>query len=179
MTFTLHSQESAPEASRSELSDSLATFGGWIPNLHRVMAEAPMVLTAYKQLHTCFQKSSFNNTELTVVWQTINLENECHYCLPAHSYIAHAMKVDRDLIQSLRRGETLQNPQLQVLRETTLSLLRNRGRLSEQEVQKFKESGYGNQQLLEIVLGLAQKTISNYTNHLANTPIDDVFSEYV
>jgi len=32
------------------------------------------------------------------------------------------------------------------------------------------------QQVLEIFLGLAQKVLSNYTNHIAQTPVDPAFT---
>jgi precorrin-6B methylase 2 len=87
MSFTLHTIETAPKASQSQLEGSLKDFG-MIPNLHAVMAEAPKVLEAYKTLHQLFQASSFNNEELTVIWQTINVEHNCHYCIPAHAGVA-------------------------------------------------------------------------------------------
>ena len=54
-----------------------------------------------------------------------------------------------------------------------------RGNLTEEQVAAFKAAGYGEQQLLEIVLGLAQKTISNFANHLADTPVDEPFQKFV
>ncbi len=71
------------------------------------------------------------------------------------------------------------NEKLQVLHDTTLALVRNRGLLSQEEVERFHGAGYGRQQLLEIVLGVSQKVMSNYINHLAHTPVDDVFKAFV
>ena len=176
MSFTYYNQDNAPEAAREELAASQKAFG-WIPNLHAVMAEAPTVLTAYKQLHELFQQTSFNSAELTVIWQTINVENNCHYCVPAHSMIAKMMSVDPRLIQALVDNEPLPDEKLQTLKDTTLALMRHRGQLTKAELNDFKAAGYGNQQLLEILLGLAQKTISNYTNHLANTELDEAFKD--
>lgn len=177
MTFTVHTLDSATQDARAELEDSQKAFG-FIPNLHAVLAEAPSVLKAYKELHTLFQNSSFNNEELTVVWQTINVENGCHYCVPAHTGIAHMMKVDPAIIDALRSGNELTSEKLQTLRDTTLALLRHRGRLDSDHLATFGAAGYGNQQLLEIILGIAQKTISNYSNHLADTPVDAPFQKY-
>ena len=55
---------------------SVKSFG-MLPNLHGVLSESPELLEAYKMLHDSFQKTSFNSEELTVVWQTINVEHEC------------------------------------------------------------------------------------------------------
>lgn len=176
-TLQIHSIETAPEASKSQLEASVKSFG-MLPNLHGVLSEAPELLEAYKMLHDLFQQSSFNNEELTVVWQTINVEHECHYCVPAHTGIAHMMKVDPALTEALRNDETLPDAKLQVLKETTLSIVRNRGNISGSEIETFYAAGYTQRQLLEIILGLSQKVISNYTNHIAKTPVDDAFQKF-
>lgn len=176
-TLQIHSIETAPEASKSQLEASVKSFG-MLPNLHGVLSEAPELLEAYKMLHDLFQQSSFNNEELTVVWQTINVEHECHYCVPAHTGIAHMMKVDPALTEALRNDETLPDAKLQVLKETTLSIVRNRGNISGAEIEAFYAAGYTQRQLLEIILGLSQKVISNYTNHIAKTPVDDAFQKF-
>ena len=176
-SFTLHTLESAPRDSKPMLEQSLEAFGS-IPNLHAVMAEAPALLEGYQQLHDLFQKTSFNAEELTVVWQTINVEHECHYCVPAHTGIAHMMKVDSVLIEALRNGTSMPTEKLQALHDTTLAMLRNRGRLTQGERDAFFAAGYANQQLLEITLGLAQKVMSNYVNHFADTPVDKAFERF-
>ena len=176
-TLKVHTIETAPDASKESLEQSVKDFG-MLPNLHGVLAEAPGLLEGYKMLHQLFLNSSFNTEEITVVWQTINVEHECHYCVPAHTAIAHMMKVDAKLTEALRNGETMPNDKLQVLQDTTLSIIRNRGRISDSELAAFYNAGYGERHVLEIILGLAQKTISNYTNHIANTPVDSPFQKF-
>ncbi len=178
MDFKLHTKETAPAGSQPLLENSLKSFG-MIPNLHAVMAEAPAVLEAYQNLHTLFQNTSFNADELTVVWQTINVEHECHYCIPAHTGIAHMMKVDTSIIEALRNKTELPSERLEVLRTTTLAIVRNRGHIDAEDLKAFVAVGYGNKQVLEIILGLAQKVMSNYINHLADTPVDDAFKKFI
>jgi len=101
MTFKIHTQESAPEGSK-HLLDSSQKALGMIPQYTRCLAEAPQVLEAYQLLDELSGKSSFSAEEITVVWQTVNVENECHYCVPAHTAIGHMMKVDSIIIDALR-----------------------------------------------------------------------------
>ncbi len=177
-TFKIHTLETAPEASKPLLDNSVKAFG-MVPNLHGVMAESPATLEAYQKLHQLFsEKTIFNAEELTVVWQTINVENGCHYCVPAHTAIAHMMKVDSAITEALRNRESMPNEKLQALHETTLKIVNNRGELSNEDVSAFKNAGYTNQHLLEILLGYSQKILSNYTNHLANTPVDEPFQKF-
>lgn len=170
--FDTHTLESAPEASRASLEGSRKAFGR-IPGLHGVMAEAPALLKGYKELHRLFaEETSFNKDELTVVWQAVNVEHECHYCVPAHTGIAKAMKVDDDITNALRDEAPLPNARLESLRTFTLQVVRQRGAVSDEQVQAFLEAGYTRRQILEVILGVAQKVMSNYTNHIANTPVD-------
>ena len=167
--FTLHTEQTAPEASKPLIANSKAAFG-MLPNLHAVMAEAPTLLEGYQVLHTLFQNTSFNAEELTVVWQTINVEHHCHYCVPAHSAIAASMNVDPAIVDALVNNTPLADKKLDTLRETTLAMTKNRGVISDEQIDAFFAVGYAQQQLLEIVVGLSQKVMSNYTNHLAKTP---------
>jgi alkylhydroperoxidase family enzyme len=177
MKFELYNRDNAPAGSLPLLENSVKDFG-MIPNLHAVLAESPAALEAYQLLHNLFQQTSFDEEEITVVWQTINVEHECHYCVPAHTGIAHSMKVDSAIIDALRDRTELPNQKLQQLHLTTLALVRNRGRLSEQEQADFFAAGYERRHLLEIILGISQKVISNYTNHQADTPIDKPFQQF-
>lgn len=175
--FTLYDETNAPEDSRPLLAASKKGFG-MIPNLHATMAEAPGLLEAYKTVGDLFVNSSFNNDEITVVWQTINVEHECHYCVPAHTAVAKSMQIDDALTEALRNETTLPTDKLNALRTFTLNVVRERGAVNEADVNAFLAAGYEKRHILEVVLGVAQKTMSNYTNHLAQTPIDEPFANF-
>ncbi|WP_341937431.1 carboxymuconolactone decarboxylase family protein [Marinimicrobium sp. C2-29] len=175
--FKLHDVDSAPEESKPLLKKSLDDFG-MIPNLHAVMAEAPGTLEGYQKLHELVLNSSLNNDEKTVVWQTINVENQCHYCVPAHSGIARSMKVSEDIDNALRDKTPLPDDKLEALRNFTLGVVRDRGNVSEKELNAFYEAGYGHRQVLEVILTVSQKVMSNYINHIAKTPVDEPFKSF-
>ncbi|MCK0145067.1 carboxymuconolactone decarboxylase family protein [Arenibacter sp. F26102] len=176
-TLKVHNIETAPEASKPLLEKSQKAYG-MIPGLHGVLAGAPEVLDAYQKLHELFVNTSFNEEELTVVWQSINVEHACHYCVPAHTGIAKMMKVDNSITEALRTETALENPKLEALRTMTLTIVRNRGNVTQENLETFFAVGYEQRHVLEIILGLSQKVISNYTNHIANTPIDAAFKSF-
>jgi alkylhydroperoxidase family enzyme len=176
-TLKIHNLETAPEGSKELLKQSLKS-NGMIPGLHGVLAGSPGLLQAYQTLHKLFMETSFNKEELTVVWQTINVEHQCHYCVPAHTAIANMMKVDNAITEALRNETPLENSKLEALRTLTLTITRNRGHVTQEELTAFYAAGYQEQQVLEIILGLSQKVISNYTNHIANTPVDAPFQKF-
>lgn len=173
----IHTLETVPEGSKSLLEKSIKSTG-MIPGLHGVLAESPSVLEGYQKLHELFMNSSFNAEELTVVWQSLNVEHDCHYCVPTHTMIANRMKVNPKLTEALRSRDAMPTEKLQALHDTTISIVRKRGRISDSELEAFYSAGYAERQVLEIILGLAQKTISNYTNHIVNTPLDKPFEKF-
>lgn len=170
--FPSHDLETAPEASKPLLENSQKAFGR-LPGLHKVMAESPQALEGYQVLHRLFTETAFDADEMTVVWQTINVEHECHYCVPAHTGIAKRMKVSDDITNALRDETPLPSAKLEALRTFTLQMLRERGNVTEAQMQTFFDAGYGHRAVLDIILGLAQKVMSNYTNHVAETPLDE------
>lgn len=170
--FPSHDLDTAPEASKPLLEISQKAFGR-LPGLHKVMAESPQVLEGYQALHRLFTETDFDADELTVVWQTINVEHECHYCVPAHTGIAKRMKVSDEIITALRDETPLPTAKLEALRIFTLQMLRQRGNVTEEQMQVFFDAGYGHRAVLDIILGLSQKVMSNYINHVAQTPLDE------
>ncbi len=174
MNFPSHDQDTAPEESKPLLEKSQKAFGR-LPGLHKVLAESPQAYEAYQLLHKLFTETEFDADELTVVWQSINVEHGCHYCVPAHTGIAKIMKVSDELSEALRNEAPLPTAKLEALRTFTIRMVRERGNLSESQMQAFFDAGYGHRAVLDVILGLAQKTMSNYINHVAETPVDEVF----
>lgn len=172
--FPSHDLDTAPEGSKPLLENSQKAFGR-LPGLHKVLAESPQAYEGYQVLHKLFTETDFDADEMTVVWQTINVENECHYCVPAHTGIAKMMKVSDDLSNALRDEKPLGSDKLEALRTFTLRMLRNRGNVTDAEMKEFFDAGYGHRAVLDVILALAQKTMSNYVNHVAETPVDEVF----
>ena len=110
--FDLYDRDTAPEKSMPLLEKSIQGFG-MIPNLHAVMAESPELLEGYQALHGLAQQASFDAEQLTVVWQTINVEHGCHYCVPAHTAIANMMEIDADVTEALRNQTPLATEKLE------------------------------------------------------------------
>ncbi|MEV8466473.1 carboxymuconolactone decarboxylase family protein [Fluviibacterium sp. DFM31] len=175
--FPSYDLDTASDAAKPLLEKSQKGFGR-LPGLHKVMAGAPGLLDVYQQAHAAFQNSSFDKDELTVVWQSINVEHACHYCVPAHTGIANMMGVDAGLTEALRDEAPLGNDKLEALRSFTLAMVRQRGEVSEDQIAAFYAAGYGPQQVLEVILGISQKVMSNYVNHVAQTPVDEVFRKF-
>ena len=175
--FTIHTPDSAPEAAKDRLQASQKTMG-FVPNLYGVMAESPEHLEAYQTVAGLFSKSSLTVEEQNVVWLTINVEHNCHYCVPAHTAIAKTQGVADDIVAALREARPLPDAKLEALRQFTLKVTRQRGDVDDADVQAFFAAGYDQRAVLDVILGLAQKVMSNYVNHFANTPVDEAFQPF-
>ena len=118
------------------------------------------------------EKTSFTPVERNIVYLAIIYENECTYCMAGHTGLSKMAKVaDADVI-AVREGRVLSDAKLEALRSFAAKITRSRGVVSETEVAAFKAAGYTNQSVLDILVLAATKLISNYTNHLADTPND-------
>lgn len=176
-TFKLHTVASAPEGSIPIL-DAANKSLGFIPNLYAHLAESPATLQAYKQLGTLLEQSAFTPEEQQVILVAVSVENRCTYCVAAHSFIARNMvKIPADTITALRSGSALPNAKLNALATFTRAVVRERGWVADShELKNFFAAGYTQQQVLEVVLGVSMKTLSNYINHLTDTPLDAAFT---
>lgn len=176
MKYPVHTPETAPAAARGDLIEAKKAYG-FIPNLYGVMAEAPALLKAYRALDELFEQTSLAPAERHVVMLTISFENGCHYCVAAHSVIAAMEKVPNEAIEAIRNGKPIPDPKLEALRRFTAAVVETRGRLSERDTKAFLGAGYSRANLLEVILGVGLKTLSNYTNHVAETPLDEAFAK--
>ncbi len=171
MNFPLLDETTAPEDALEALATTKKNFG-MIPNVEKVMALAPQLLSGYAHMWDLFDTTTLTPVERQVVYMTANFENECNYCIPWHSILAKKAGIDSSQIEALRSGAPLDDPKLETLRGFVRTLIANRGKASEAELQVFFDAGYSDVQALEVILGLAIKLLSNYTNSIAGTPLD-------
>jgi len=173
--FTIHTLESAPGGSRDILEKARKGMG-FLPNLYGVLAESPAALRAYSSFAEVLQGTDFTLAERNLIWLAISRANGCTYCVAAHSAASAMGKVPEADIQAIRDGLPLADPRLQALRRFTEVLVERRGWAPGAEVEAFREAGYSSRQLIEVVAFVSHKTLSNYLNHLAETPLDAVFA---
>ncbi len=174
MSYTIHTIQTAPEAAKQSLEDARAA-SGFVHNLLGVMAEAPALLKAYRALSGFFKETSFTPTERQVVLMTANYENGCEYCVAAHTVIAGREKVPDDVVAAMRNATPIKDSKLEALRRFTAVIVKTRGWPTKEDVEAFLGAGYAEAQVLEVILGVGLKTLANYTNHIAETPLDEAF----
>ncbi len=172
--FTLHDETNAPDAARPLLAGAKNAVG-FVPNLYATLAESPATLEAYLALGKLFSKTSFTPIEQQVIYLAINHENGCHYCMAAHSTLALGVNIEADTLANLRAGRTLSDPRQEALRRFAVAVVRERGWVQGPELDAFLDAGFTKAQVIEVILAVGHKTISNYLNHVAETPLDAAF----
>ena len=174
MKTTLHTIETAPEASRPLLQGAQRAFG-FIPNLLANFANAPAALEGYLSIGKIFGKTSLSPTEQQIVLIAASVDNGCDYCVAAHTTIGQGQKIDPAILEALRDDDPLPDGKLEALRRFAKAVVRDRGSVGEAEQSAFLTAGYTEAQALEVVLGITMKILSNYANHLTGTPLDEAF----
>jgi uncharacterized peroxidase-related enzyme len=154
---------------------------GFVPNMYANMVNSPGLLETYLLGYKRFrEESGLTSVEQEVVLLTISRFNACTYCMAAHSMIADKMsKVPAEVLEALRTGGPIPDAKLTVLSAFTHIILEQRGNPTTAQLNEFKAAGYSDRQVLEIVLAIAVKTLSNYSNHLFHTEVDAPFQRYV
>lgn len=175
MNFTIYNTDNAPEESKPLLNATKENFG-FVPNLLGEFAEAPAVLEVYLKLNEIVGKTTFSAQEQQLAILSVSIENECHYCSAIHSTILkNQLNVDEQIVNAVRNGESVPHEKYNALVNYVRSVVRKRGFVDDSKIESFIDAGYTKQNVLEVNLIAALKTISNYTNHIANTPLDEAF----
>jgi uncharacterized peroxidase-related enzyme len=174
-TFTLHTLQSAPEGSVATLQTVNKALG-FIPNLYAILAESPPSAQSYFQLVKLLEQSALNQGEQEVVALVVSVENNCSYCVAVHSFLARNYKVEEAAITALRGGKACSNAKLNALANFTRAVVRERGNAGAVAIKELHAAGYRNQHALEVIQIVSATTLSNYTNRLVDTPLDDVFA---
>lgn len=151
---------------------------GFVPNMYANMAKAPGVLDTYLHGYELFrEESGFAPPEQEVVFLTISRLNGCEYCMAAHSMLAEkASKVPADVIDAIRNDQPVPDERLAALNAFTRVMFETRGLPGKGDVQAFLDAGYQEAHIMQIILALAVKTLSNYSNHLNHPELDEAFA---
>lgn len=174
LSYPIPTNDTAPEGSRAKLM-AVEKAWGFAPNLIRTFANSPAVLEGAWALLTAFGKTRFSPAEQQLIALAISVENECGYCAAAHSLMGKGAGLSDAALHATRAGQPLMEPQHEALRRFASVVTATRGNPSDSEIAAFLAAGYDQTAILEVILGVATKTLMNYTDHIASVPLDDAF----
>lgn len=167
--------DEVPSGSRPLLEKVKKAFG-FIPNLFAAFSNCPVLLEGYLGLDAVYSKGTLSPAERQLVLLTASVVNECDYCTAAHSTISKGMlKVPAAVVAAVRTGQPVADGKLNALVNLTREIVQGRGHVDPATIQAFLNAGFHREQIGEVIVGVALKTMSNYTHHLSPVEIDSAF----
>ncbi len=176
--FAMHAIEDAPEASRPAMQWYLDGFG-MVPNLARVMSGSPSLLLSYWQTQlNLLEKGGLSKQEVNIVETVVAHQNQCQYCVAGHTAFGKDPLFNNtdEQMNAIRENKDFEDAKLNALRAFTLQTLEAAGRVTDTQLEAFLTAGYSRSQALDVVACIAAKVMSNFTNQIALTPIDEPFA---
>ncbi len=166
--------ESAPQGSKRILQ-AIQERNGFISNLMATFASSPTLLSGYVGLDTAWEESCFTAQERQLIFLAASVENRCRYCVAAHATELKGLRVNPEYIQAVRNRDALGDPRLDALVTLTRELVAERGFVAPKTWERFVAAGFNEVALLEVLIGVALKIISNYLDNLSPIAIDAAF----
>lgn len=171
--LTVNTVESAPEQAKERIA-MVQKANGFIPNLIGTLANSPQAIEMYQEVSKMNARNSLTPEEIEVVQITAAVHNGCDFCVAGHTKIGtKLLKMPENVLNALRTRTTIEdNAKYQALAEFTVQLIDNRGKVSDGELQAIKDAGYSEQNILDVVMGVALATLCNYANNVAQNDIN-------
>ncbi len=167
--FIIPTRETVTESNK-QIFDNLQKALGFVPNMYATFANSPTALADYLALQN--RKSSINNKEREVINLVVSQLNGCNYCKAAHTAVSKMIGFTDEQILEIRSVAITFNPKLKALALLVQEVVLNKGEASEQAKQTFFEAGYTPENLVDVVMTIGDKIITNYLFALVKVPID-------
>lgn len=168
--------DNVPNESKSMLEKVESKYG-FVPNILEGIARSPQLLKSYVELSRGLESSSLSPEEQQIVLLTVSRLNECEYCTSVHSVMGEKVGLEWNTIEKIRNREKLSDERYEALRTFTERLVIDNGHVPHDVRTRFKNAGFDERNALDVMVGVTLKTLTNTTNHLIDTPLDEQFQE--
>lgn len=150
--------------------DNLQQAVGMVPNLYAAMAHSDTALDNYLKFQNA--PTSFSKKEKEVINLVTSQENECAYCISAHTVIGGMNGFSNDQILDLRAGNAPWDAKTEALVKLTKAIVETRGKNVNSELEAFYAAGYSKGSLSDLILAVADKVVMNYLHNVTQVAID-------
>jgi alkylhydroperoxidase family enzyme len=169
--FPVHTLDSAPEASKPALREVQARFG-MIPNLAGAMATSPVLIQSFIGIFDKVHSGNFTEPQIQTVLLTDAATNGCTWAVALHTALGLQAGRDPADVEAMRAGRSPSDKRLGALSTVARTLIEKRGRLDDQDMERFLAAGFSKDLLLEVITIVAASTITNYTGSVTNPPLE-------
>ncbi|GBD46820.1 carboxymuconolactone decarboxylase family protein [Methylopila sp. Yamaguchi] len=174
----LRTHDDAPDAAKPALA-AAEKANGFLPNLLRVLANAPVALETYLTVGQINARSSLRLAEREVVQITAAATHGCGFCVAGHTAVAFKKAgLDEPKVEALRALRPTGDPRFDAVQAFTSAVIATRGRVSDADLEAFKDAGFDDQAALEVVLGVSLATLCNFANNLGQPPLNPQLEAY-
>jgi uncharacterized peroxidase-related enzyme len=153
------------------LLDAVQKKIGFVPNLMRTLAVSPATLDAYLSFGDRLGQGVLSPKLREQLAVTVAYSNSCQYCLAAHTAIGGMLGLTPPQLEAAYTAEST-DPQIAAALHFAQQLVQNQGQVSDEEVAKVRQAGYGDAEIAEIVGHVALNVFTNYFNTVAQTEVD-------
>jgi uncharacterized peroxidase-related enzyme len=153
------------------LLDAVNERFGMVPNLARSLANSPAALQGYLAFGEALDGGVLPAKLREQIALTVSEANGCGYCVAAHCAIGKSVGLSDSELTDARRSSS-PDSKVDAALHFARQLVENRGRVSDDDVDRVRRAGYGDGEITEIVAVVAWKTSANYFNHVAGTKVD-------
>ena len=164
------SSDEANDESR-EIFESLKAKMGKVPNIYATIGNSSKALKGILDLNNTLSDGEFNGKEVETIALAVAQVNECNYCLAAHTTVGKMQGLSEDETLEIRTGD-IKDEKLKALSDLAKQITLTRGNPDPEYINKFFGAGYNKAALAELIGFVAVNTITNYTNHIAETDLD-------
>lgn len=168
-TFTVPGRDEV-SGNNQAIFDNLQKGLGFVPNLYAYYAKNETALGDYLALQN--RKSTLRAKEREVINLVTSQINGCRYCQSAHTALGKMNGFTDEQVLELRGGSASFDSKLDALVKFTASVVEHRGHASESAKEAFFAAGYTEAHLIDVIMVVGDKIISNYIHNLAGFPID-------
>ena len=175
--FPVNTLDSAPEGSRPALRQLQSAFG-MIPNLIGAMSTSPVLIDSLVGLFGKVHGASFTEPQVQSVLLTDAVTNGCTWAVAFHTTLALKEGIDPADVQAIRQGRLPKEVKLAALSGLAKTMIEKRGRLGDDDINRFLAAGFGKGHLLEVIAAVAASTITNYTGNITKPPLDSPFQAH-
>lgn len=174
----LRTIEDAPAEAQPRL-EAVQKNNGFLPNLVRLLANAPIALETYQTMGEINGRASLTLAEREAVQITAAATHGCGFCVAGHTAIADKKaKLDQGVISALRDKAQVPDARLDAVARFTEAVIASRGAVSDAELAAFKEAGFDDQAALEVVLGVSLATLCNFANNMGQPDLNPQLAAY-
>lgn len=167
--FTVPTRSEVSENNQM-LFDNLQKGLGFVPNLYATFAYSDTALGDYLALQN--RKSSLRAKEREVINLVVSQVNDCRYCQSAHTALGKMNGFSDEQILEIRSGEASFDAKLNALAKFTQDVTITRGKPATESVDALFAAGYTKANLVDILIVVGDKIISNYFHGITQIPID-------